>query len=336
MAIMGVGSLGTILGAYIAKAGHKIDFIDADKEHVAALNKNGARVVGKADFCVPVTAITPEQMDGVYDLVFFLTKQTHNQAAFRQLKPHVGPNSIIVTMQNGLPEPALVKEFGKERVMGSPVGWGATFKEPGVSELTSDPASMTFGLGWTDGAITPRLDEVKTILEAMCPTAVETNLMGFRWNKVMINATFSGMSTVIAGTFGDVLDDEKALLCVKYIGNECIKTAQAAGIKMEAPQNIDVEKMLSFATIEQRDALTPLYRQLYEPARMLRASMLQDIEKGRKCEIGAINGVVCEMGDEYGVDTPVNDQVVDIVRRLEEGTLTLGNHAGLIKIPHAM
>ena len=60
MAIIGVGSLGTILGAYIAKAGHKIDLIDADKEHVAALNKNGARVVGKADFCVPVTAITPE------------------------------------------------------------------------------------------------------------------------------------------------------------------------------------------------------------------------------------------------------------------------------------
>jgi 2-dehydropantoate 2-reductase len=62
--------------------------------------------------------------------------------------------------------------------------------------------------------------------------------------------------------------------------------------------------------------------------------MLQDLEKGRKCEIGAINGVVCEMGDEHGIDTPVNDQVVDIVRKIESGKLPLSTaNIELFKIP---
>jgi 2-dehydropantoate 2-reductase len=334
MAIMGTGSLGTILGAYITKAGHKIDLIDTYKEHVDALNKNGAHVVGKVDFTVPVTAITPDQMEGVYDLVFYMAKQTYNETAFKQLKPHVGDKSIIATCQNGLPEPALVKEFGENRVMGVPVGWGATFKEPGVSELTSESAGRYFGLGRIDGTITPEVEQVKKILELMAPVTVETNLLGIRWAKLLTNATMSGMSTVIAGTFGDVLDNEKALLCAKYIANECLKVASASGVKIEAvPADFDPEKNLKFSTIEERDATTPRFHKRWGPHRALKASMLQDLEKGRKCEIDAINGVVCQAGDDYNIDTPVNDQVVDIVSRIEKGKLKLGYHADLIEIP---
>jgi 2-dehydropantoate 2-reductase len=333
MAIMGAGSLGTILGAYITKAGHAIDLIDAYKEHVDALNRNGAHVVGKADFTVPVRALTPDQMEGVYDLVFYMTKQTYNAEAFRQLKPHVGDGSVVVTLQNGLPEPALVKEFGEERVMGCPVGWGATFQGPGVSELTSDTDHMEFHLGRLDGKITPKVEEIKGILESMCPTIVLDNLMGSRWSKVLVNATFSGMSAALACTFGEVLDDERALMCVKYIANECIKVAAAWGIKMEPMAGVDIAKLLAFSTIEQRDANTPIYKKVWGPHRAVTASMLQDLKKGRKCEISAINGAVCEMGDKYGVDTPVNDQVVDIVSQVEQGKLKLGNHIDLFKIP---
>ena len=333
MAIMGTGSLGTILGAYISKAGHKIDLIDPYKEHVEVLNKNGAKVIGLADFTQAVTAITPSQMEGIYDLVFYMTKQTYNEEAFKNLKPHVNDKSIIVTLQNGLPERAVVREFGEDRVMGCPVGWGATFKGPGLSELTSDINKAWFDLGRVDGKITPALDEVKKILDSMCNTIITDNLMGIRFSKLLANATFSGMSASMACPFVDVLENEKALTCVKYIGNECIKIAGAAKIKMEPFGECYPQRDLVFTTIEEREALSQVYKDTWWPHRMNRASMLQDLEKGRKCEINAINGVVCEMGDEYGIDTPLNDQVVDVVSRIEQGKLKVGNHLDLFRIP---
>jgi 2-dehydropantoate 2-reductase len=252
-----------------------------------------------------------------------MVKQTYNEAAIQSLQGHINEKSIIVTLQNGLPEPALADAFGQGRVMGCPVGWGATFIGPGVSELTSQPTSMTFDLGRVDGRITPEMDEIKEYLECMCPTIILDNLMGIRWAKLLTNATFSGMSAALGCTFAEVMDHDKALLCVKYIANECIKVARADNIKMEPIQGYDISSLLFFETIEQRDANTPYYQKMWGPHRALRASMLQDLEKGQKCEIGAINGAVCTLGDKMNVDTPVNDKVVEIVRGIEDGKYSL-------------
>lgn len=318
-AIMGAGSLGTILGAYIAKAGVQVDLIDTYKDHVEALNQKGAQITGTVEFTQPVKAYTPDMIEGKYDLVLFLVKQTNNAGAIEALKSHIHDKTIICTLQNGLPEPALVDAFGEERVMGAPVGWGATFKAPGVSELTSAPDKLTFDLGRVDGKITPEMEEVKAILECMCPTIVLDNLMGVRWTKILVNSTFSGMSACLGCTYGDVLDDPQAMLCVKHIANECINVAKKAGINMEPLQGYDLGKLVGFSTKEQREANTPVYVKMFTPHRALRASMLQDLEKGRKCEIGAINGAVCDMAERYGVEVPVNSQVVSIVKGIEEG-----------------
>ncbi len=89
IALMGVGSLGTIIGAFLYKNGQEITLIDANKEHVDALNKNGATISGKIDMNVPVKAILPEEMEGKYDIVFYLVKQTYNEVALKQLLPHL-------------------------------------------------------------------------------------------------------------------------------------------------------------------------------------------------------------------------------------------------------
>ena len=73
--IYGAGSLGTVLGAYITKNGGQIDLVNRNKAHVDALNKKGAKITGLADFCVPVKAITPDELDGKYDVILLLTKQ---------------------------------------------------------------------------------------------------------------------------------------------------------------------------------------------------------------------------------------------------------------------
>ena len=144
VAILGCGAMGTVLGAYMTKNGCDVEMIDSYQAHVDALNEKGAHIVGTVDFTVPVKAVTPEQMEGIYDIVFLFTKQTANDVVLPNLLPHLGPDSTVCTLQNGVPEPYVASYVGESRTVGGTVLWGATFMEPGVSELTQTcPATTT-------------------------------------------------------------------------------------------------------------------------------------------------------------------------------------------------
>ena len=84
-AIYGAGSLGTVLGAYISKAGYPVDLITRNKEHVDAMNKNGAHIIGTVDMTVPVHALTPDQITDKYELIILMTKQLENKKSLRGL-----------------------------------------------------------------------------------------------------------------------------------------------------------------------------------------------------------------------------------------------------------
>ena len=85
------------MGALISKNGGQIALIDANKAHVDALNRHGATVTGKMDLKnIPVTAITPDKMEGIYDIAILPAKQTYNETALRQLEPHLSPDSILL------------------------------------------------------------------------------------------------------------------------------------------------------------------------------------------------------------------------------------------------
>ena len=203
-AIYGAGSLGTVLGAYITKNGGKIDLINRNKAHVEALNQNGAKITGTVEMTVPVVAITPEQMTGKYSVIFLLTKQLLNKQVVGFLKDYLEEDGVIVTLQNGLPEPAIAEIIGENRTMGCVVEWGAALIAPGVCQLTSAVDSLSFHMGKMEGITDEKFNEVKCILELMCPVHEEPNLIGARWSKLLINATFSGLGTVVGGVFGDV------------------------------------------------------------------------------------------------------------------------------------
>ena len=316
--ILGAGSIGMIAGALMAKNGGDVTLVDANRDHVAALNAKGARIKGFMDETIPVRAVTPDKMSGSYDLVLYAVKQTYNEAALTALLPHLHEGSLVATMQNGVPEPAVAKYVGESRVLGCPVGWGATWLGPGVSELTSEKDKMTISLG-AHGPVPPSaVDAVKMEMSRICEIEPVENLIGVRWTKLIVNATMSGMSTVIGGTFGDVLDNEKALTCVAHIGDEAIRAAAAAGIRLEPMQGHDIN-ILAFKTAEDMNFRREIYKLLFGPHRNLRASMLQDLDRGVRTEIDAINGVICETGRSHGVPTPVNDGVVAVVHDAETG-----------------
>lgn len=322
IAIYGAGSLGTVLGAYISKAGVPIDLITRNKAHVDAMNEGGAHIIGTVEMTVPVHALTPDQLSEKYDLIILLTKQLDNKNILEGLKPFMSDDCIVCTMQNGLPELSVSEVVGEDRTMGCSVAWGATLHGNGVSELTSEPDSMTFGLGRMNGKKDEKLMEVKEILELMCPVEIEDNFMGVRWSKLLINSAFSGMSAVMGGTFGDAAERKDSRVCCQNIIKECIDVAKAAGIKIEPVQGKDIVKLLDYNNPIKKKISNLLIPICIKKHRLLKASMLQDLEKGRKCEIDAINGVVCAYGKKYGVPTPYNDKVCEIVHGIEDGKYT--------------
>ncbi|MBR2014145.1 MAG: 2-dehydropantoate 2-reductase [Alistipes sp.] len=321
VAIYGAGSLGTILGAYISRGGEKIELINRNKAHVEALQTQGAHIIGTVQFVQPVVAYTPAEMSGKYDIVFLMTKQQHNAEVVAMLKDFLAEDGVLVTFQNGLPELQIADIIGEERVLGCTVAWGATMQRAGVCELTSSPDALSFSLGSISATRNRHFDKVKQLLELMGKVDVEENFIGTRWSKLLINASFSGMSAVLGCTFGEAAKPKASRRIVQALIKECIDVCKAGGIRIEPVQGKDIVKLLDY-----NNALKKAFSFFIIPIAIrkhaaLKASMLQDLEKGKLTEVDAINGAVSAFGRKVGCPTPMNDRVVDIIHRIERGEL---------------
>ena len=320
IAILGCGAMGTVMGAFMTRGGCDVELIDSYQAHVDALNEKGAHIVGTVDMTVPVKAITPAQMEGIYDVVFLLTKQTANAVALPALDKHLSPESTVCTLQNGVPEPSVAKYLGQSRTVGGTLLWGATFISPGVSELTQDitKSDHLFEIGEIDGTIGQRIENVASVLRAMGPVHITDKLMDSRWGKLVNNACMSGMSAACGCTFAEVLDNDKARACLSYIGNEVKRCCEAAGHKLPILLGNNEPDSLELRDQAQFDENQVMFLRMYDGLRPAKASMLQDLEKGKSTEVLMINGFVCDTGDAVGLDTPFNDTVVRIVQGIEE------------------
>ncbi|MDR2825259.1 MAG: ketopantoate reductase family protein [Deltaproteobacteria bacterium] len=318
-AIMGAGALGTLFGALMTKNGKPVDMIDANKEHIAALKANGATIIGGINLVQKVSALTPDEMTGQYDLVFLLTKQTANHIALPHLTKFLHKDSVVCTLQNGVPEEYVASFVGKERTIGGAVAPAAQWVRPGVSQFNSTEnvlKQFAFEIGEIDGTNTPRLKNAQEYLGAVGKTLLLDNLMGLRWSKLKINSTGSGMSAALGQTFGANIDSSKVIICMAFIADEVIKTAHAQNIKLVPMQGADID---SFELSGPQDipALVPKFKELWERHRPSKASMMFDLERGLDCEIDYINGLVAKKGRELGIATPFNDRVVELVREAQ-------------------
>ena len=321
VAIYGAGSLGTILGAFITKAGVNIELINRNKAHVEALQANGAQVVGTLEFTQPVVAYTPAEMSGTYDIIFLMTKQQHNPEVVAMLRPFLAEDGVLVTFQNGLPELQIAEVLGESRVLGCTVAWGATLQSPGVCELTSAPDALSFSLGAITEQKNKHFNRVKELLELMGTVDVEENFLGTRWSKLLINAAFSGMSAVLGCTFGEAAGPKDSRRIVQALIKECIDVCKAGGIRIEPVQGKDIVKLLDYSNSLKRAFSFFIIPIAIRKHAKLKASMLQDLEKGKLTEVDAINGAVSATGRKVGCPTPMNDRVVEIIHRIEKGEL---------------
>ena len=321
-AIYGAGSLGTVLGAYMTKAGADVELVNRNKAHTEAMKKDGAKVVGTVEMTVPVKAVFPDEMSGKYEVIFLMTKQLHNREVVTNLKDFLTDDGVIVTLQNGIPEPLIAEIVGKEHTMGCTVEWGATLSAPGEVTLTSSPDSLSYHMGKMDGITDEQFAKVKALLELMCPVHTEDNLLGARWSKLLINATFSGLGTVVGGTFGSVSESAAARKVAIRCMKECIDVGHATGVTFAHVQGKDITKLFYYTNSFKRFIGQLLIPIAMKKHRAIEPSMLQDLKHGKPCEIDAINGVVCEFGRKHGIKTPINDKIVEIVTACQNGTLT--------------
>lgn len=329
IAVYGAGAMGTVLGALLTLGGLKhVDLITRNKDHVRGLKENGAQIVCEAEgneLTVQVNALTPDEMTEKYDVVFLMTKQRHNAEILNFLLPYLKDDAAVCTTQNGLPEKSVAEIVGKERTYGGVASFGATFIGGGRVALTSKTSGMSVQVAGyeNDGANTPLLYEILTYAGKATGNdefaKVSYNFAGARWSKLAINAAFSGLSVVTGQTFGEIAKGRKTKKLALGILKECFEVASAAGVVLEKMQGHDLQKMLGGkGFFKTRFALFALPIAMKKHKKLV-SGMRKDVENGRKCEIDYINGVVCKVGKEVGVETPLCDKVVEITHGIENG-----------------
>ncbi|MBR2341558.1 MAG: 2-dehydropantoate 2-reductase [Clostridia bacterium] len=332
IAVYGAGAMGTVLGALLTKTGADVTLITRNQAHVDGLNNDGAKIICTAagtQMTIPVSAITPSQMTEKYHLIFLMTKQRENEKTAQFLLDYLEEDGILCTTQNGLPEQLLSEIIGTEKTYGAVMSWGATFVGEGAVELTSMPASMTVEVGGyeNDNAktewIANILKPIGELIQNENFVKTTDNLAGVRWSKLALNASFSGLSCVTGLKFGEIAKRFKTRKVALKILQESFSVANALGVRLAPMQGHDMQKLLGgtgFFNYVKGMILLPIAMKNH---RELVSGMLKDLEKGRKCEIDFIDGVVADLAKQAGVQTPCAERVVEIVHGIENGLYEL-------------
>ena len=321
-AIYGAGAMGTVLGAHIARAGRQIDLITRNIPHVTALKEGGARIGGTVDFSVPVTALTPDEMTGEYDIIFLMTKQRENASICEFLRKYLRSDGAICTMQNGLPEPSVASVVGEERTLGCAVSWGATFKGQGQAILTSSPEKLTFSLG-AYSVNNPNLVKAADLLSCMGKVTIEHNFIGARWAKLAINSAFSSLSAITGMTFGEVATDKRTKQIALSMLNEAFAVAKSCGVKIEKIQGHDIVKIYRCKGGLKRLIALKLLPLAMKNHRDIVSGMYYDLKSGKKCDIDFINGVIADKAKNSGISAPLNRKVLETAHKIENKELEI-------------
>lgn len=292
IAIMGAGALGGYFGGRAAAAGADVAFV-ARGAHLKALQEKGLKVESPmGDFHLQKITATDNPGDiGPVDLILFLVKLFDTEAAARQMAPMVGPNTAILSLQNGIdPWDTLKGIYGNEKVLGGIATLSANIKSPGVIRHTSTFANIIFGE--FNGVLSKRVKSIEKCLAVTGQTATAVEDIGVKiWEKFIFLTAFSGLTALTRLPIGKVLEDREtnklftgALEEVIAVGRE-----NCPGL----PDDV-MEKTLSF-----------VQNLPYE----FRSSLLNDLTRGKKLEIDQLSGTVARLGKAAGIATPVHTQI---------------------------
>jgi 2-dehydropantoate 2-reductase len=300
IAVVGCGAMGSVYAGLLAAAGHEVWAVDSWREHIDAIRANGLRVEGASgDRTVRVNATTSAADAGRCDLVIVATKARDVEAAARAAQAIVGPQTLVLSIQNGLGGPDVTaRVLGRERVaVGVVGGFGASMRGPGHAHHNG---MELVRLGELSGPVTPRLDAVAEVwrsggFKVKCFDDIDQLV----WEKLICNVCFSGTCAVTERTIGEVMDDADAWSIASGCAAEAFQVARKRGIK------------LGF------DDPVAYVRDFGSKIPNARPSMLLDLMAKRRSEVDAINGAIPPAAKALGLAAPYNEVISGLVRAKE-------------------
>ena len=296
IAIVGSGGVGGYFGGRLAAAGVDVTFL-ARGAHLEAMRARGLRIDSpKGNVHLPrVKAESDPTAVGHADVVFFAVKLYDTEGALALLPPLVGPDTVVIGFQNGVETiGTLTRAVGASHTAGGVSYVSAVIAEPGVIRHT---AMDHLVVGELDGSRSPRLE---ARLEACRPAGVQATLSSDItvdiWTKFVRLSVFSGMTAVTRGPIGVIVNDPELLEMLKAAARETMAVAHAQGVAV--PEGIDEDVAKAYL------ALPP----------QAKASMLEDLERGRRIELPWLSGAVVRLGREVGVATPTHTFINAVLR----------------------
>ena len=299
--IIGAGALGSVIGGSLAEAGNDVLLVNRNRAHVDAINRDGltVRTDGK-DRAVAVRAAVPAEVGDPADLVIVLVKSFHTAEAVREAIGLVGPDTTVLSLQNGLGhEDILIDLVGRDRVIAGKTYVGGIMFGPGHVIAGVDGKETI--IGELDGRITPRIEHIAATFEAAgMKLVVSRNIMGAMWDKLLVNIATGALSGITRLAYGGLYAVPELEVTATAAVAEAIAVAKASGIELETVHPHE-------AWVKAGSGLPPEFK----------ASMLQSLEKGSVTEVDFINGAVVRAGAKAGVPTPVNATLVACVKGIE-------------------
>jgi len=292
IAVMGSGAVGGYYGGLLARTGQDVTFI-ARGAHLAALRKNGLQVKSlHGDFTIAPVQVTDSPADlGLVDLVIVCVKTPDTDEASQAMKPMVGPDTTVMSLQNGIDAAERIGAVvGMKNMVGGATWLSSSIETPGMIRQISQFRRIV--LGELDGRITPRGQAVFEVLKGTGATVeLSDNILKVLWTKFVFIASISGIGSLTRLEIGDYRSVPETRALLVGLMREVDALAGASGIRLDA----DV--------IEQTLAL------IDNAAPNIKPSMQRDVEASRRSELDSMIGVIQRKGRQLSVSTPTADMV---------------------------
>lgn len=303
IAVMGSGGVGGFFGGRLAHAGYDISFV-ARGSHMAAMREHGLTIENEpqGDIHIPRVTVTDDPATiGVADLVLIAVKLWDTEAAARAATPLVGPNTAVVSLQNGvIKDDILRRAFGEAAVMGG-VGYvAANISRPGVIHQTGTMQRCI--LGEYDGRRSARVEELhEALLRAGIKAEISDDIRRTTWEKYVFLVGLSGSTTTMRSAIGPIRENAQTRAFLFDLMKETVAVGRAHGVKL--PEDY-AEQRLAFVDTMAVD---------------MTSSMHHDLNSGNPLEVPWLSGGVVQLGQQVGVPTPANRAVWDILALHADG-----------------
>ena len=316
--IWGSGAIGGSVGAFMARAGENVLFVDRVADHVAAMNETGLRISGPiAEFTTPVRAVTDDAIEGTFDTVFLCVKGQDTVAAVEALIPHLAEDGCVVSLQNGLNEPVIADLIGVERTVGAFINFGADYHGAGHIFYGGRSAVV---VGEVDNSIRPRTKRLHRLLKIFEENAILTdNISGYLWSKMgYISLLFA--TAMVDATIDEVMASEPHRPLLEALAREVMSVAEAKGLTLEGFDPYEPSGFTKDADAAATRAAFETMVDYRNRSEKRHSGMWRDIAvRKRKTEVNQLLVPMVEEADAQGVPVPLNKRMIELVYDIEEG-----------------